>query len=398
MKICAVFSHYHPVFAGGAINFSQLAREFVGGGHEVWVLTFGSPGLPAEEFVDGVRVVRVSRFGSGMVNLISFWSESVFELIRRRKEFDLLHTHSLGASNAPLVFAAKMLGKKVVYQVTLMGMYPCSIPDGVASHFLRIVSSFVDGFVANSTPILKKIKENSFIEKPCVVLPRGVDTAKYHPVSEEEKTVLRRQLGLKQRASYVIFVGIITERKGVDVLVDAFGVVAESNPEAQLLLVGPYSPQDEVFSRMRSEHADGFVEGLKAKIEESGLEDRVSFTGYTDRVAEYMQASDVFVFPSRREGLPASVLQAMATGLPCVVSELDGVSRDIIEEDVDGFVIDEPKPEEYAERITHLLSDDEGRSRIGLNARRSIEKRFRLEDVAGRYLEYYAVLLGDAGG
>lgn len=388
MQICAMHYYYPPGFSGAAIQFHRHAQQFVARGHKVCVITPRIPGAALFEMMDGIKVVRVPVWSDTKAHKkASFMLSSSVELIKRRREFDLLHLHSFNKFYALPVWTAKALGKKVVYQMTLMGTEP---RRGLGVVYALGLHS-IDGFIALSNPLLQKVRESPVSEKPCAVIPYGIDTSLYCPASVAEKAVIRKTLGLEQKAWYISFVGYITERKGVDILVDVFRMVAEHHSDARLLLVG----EDGVAPGYLIEPHEKplFADELKVSIGRSGLSERVVFTGLTDRVVAYLRASDVFVFPSRREGLGAAVLEAMAVGLPCIISELDGISQDMIADGIDGYIISGSDPEDYARAIMTLVSNQEKAEELGHNARRAIEKNFKLPDIAERYLMYYRHLL-----
>ena len=389
MKICAIHSAYHPVFSGAAIQFHEMAQQFISHGCHVSVITIQFPGLPAQENINGVRVIRLPIvLGSKRLRKISFMLISVFWLMKIRKEFEILHLHGYDKNFALTVWIAKILGKKVIYQLTLM-------TDSVVKQrgFLyKAGMRYLDEIIALSTPLLDQGREGPYPNKVRTVLGYGVDTKTFLPPTRKEKKNVRDMLNLDLETYYICLVGSILRRKGIDIMVKAFASVYKSYPNISLLLVGedgssPLNRNDPGKQKLY------ITDEIKSLIRSFGIEERVIFTGFTDKVAAYMQASDMFVFPSRKEGLGAVILQAMATGLPCVVSELDGISEGMITNEVDGFIISGSDPEGYAKIMRMLLSEKDRAKEIGLNARNTIEKRFELADISGRYLRYYKHIL-----
>jgi glycosyltransferase involved in cell wall biosynthesis len=177
------------------------------------------------------------------------------------------------------------------------------------------------------------------------------------------------------------------------VFVSAFQEVAAAYADARLLVIGPDTFVRPGFEDETNQRAQAFAEGLKKRVQTVGLAGRVIFTGRSDQVPDYLRASDVFVFPSRREGFPSVVIQAMATALPCIVAELDGISADMICHGLNGYIIQGHDPSRYAERIIKILAAPAEAERIGRAARSWVEQRFRLDDVVEQYVAFCEELL-----
>ena len=119
-----------------------------------------------------------------------------------------------------------------------------------------------------------------------------------------------------------------------------------------------------------------------------GIADRVQFVGAVADPADYLRAADVFVLPSVAEGMSNSLLEAMATALPCVVSGIGG-NTDLIADGQTGRLVGAATPEAWSQTLLELLEDPGGARRLGAAARRRIDSGFALNVVADRYLDLY---------
>jgi glycosyltransferase involved in cell wall biosynthesis len=119
-----------------------------------------------------------------------------------------------------------------------------------------------------------------------------------------------------------------------------------------------------------------------------GIADRVQFTGAVDDPADYLRAGDIFVLPSVADGMSNSLLEAMATGLPCVVSGIAG-NTDLITDGQDGRLVGKADAAEWSRTLLELLDHPDEARRLGLAARRRVEEQFALPVVVDLYLDLY---------
>ena len=179
------------------------------------------------------------------------------------------------------------------------------------------------------------------------------------------------------------YVGIINQRKNVDGALRIWRAVCAEHSSAHLVLVGPTQGE-----------ADPFYRQVKGFIAESNLGSRVTIAGFKDPVLPYLQAADAFLFPSRREGMANSVLEAMSCAVPCLVSNAAGVAE-IIRHEVNGFALDVDDEAGFARILSLILNDLAIRDTIGAEARQTILAQLSLHETAARYCELYRSLLGN---
>ena len=202
--------------------------------------------------------------------------------------------------------------------------------------------------------------------KRVVYIPNGVDVDKYKPREHEFK-------------NRILFVGRISEQKGITYLIDALSMIKEP---FEMVFVGPMS------SGFRFDDYSYYNSVMK-RIEKYGLENKVKFLGTVDekiKIKEYQKA-DIFVLPSIGEGMSLVMLEAMASGLPVVVSDVSGV-RDAIEDGKEGLIVKKQKPSEIADRLEYLLANSEITRKMGANARKKAIE-FSWEKVAKKTINVY---------
>lgn len=156
-------------------------------------------------------------------------------------------------------------------------------------------------------------------------VPNGVDLERFHPVENPDaQEHIRRELGLPPAGKMILYVGGFMERKGCDLLLKAWAEVEKIHPAAFLVCVGSQGMRQtfrDASLRSEMEEFQSSMTELAGKLESQG---RLVMVGEVTNVHDYFLAADLFVFPSRREGLPNAVLEAMASGLPCLLAPFHG--------------------------------------------------------------------------
>ena len=208
------------------------------------------------------------------------------------------------------------------------------------------------------------------------MLHNGVDLREFHPWRSEDIAGARNALGIPNGQEVVLFVGHNWERKGLDVLVNALARLAERyrKPCPYLIVAGGT--------------------GRKAHMEDVRirLNGNVRFLGTRADMPRIYNAADLLVLPSEQESFGLPVLEAMACGLPTIVSRCAGVAE-VITDGFDGVLLDDPtSPEEVADKIEGLICDPEFRRDMGARARKTAEK-FSWDEVARQVEGIYKELL-----
>jgi glycosyltransferase involved in cell wall biosynthesis len=124
------------------------------------------------------------------------------------------------------------------------------------------------------------------------------------------------------------------------------------------------------------------------------ISERVDFCGSTEQVFEYLQKADVFILPSRAEGLSNALLEAMACGLPVITSNIPA-NIEVIEHERNGLLFTVEDSKSLADAVTSLINSTELRERLGKAARQTVEKQYGLGTIADRYISLYQEMLSD---
>jgi glycosyltransferase involved in cell wall biosynthesis len=262
-----------------------------------------------------------------------------------------------------------------------------ALPSTPLRRFLYLAAwrtqfALLDCVIANSAATAAELRSlgcRTRIE----VISNGVDLDTYRPASPSERQEIRKRLGLAADRRSVLFVGTIVKRKGLDLLITAFSLLASRFSDLDLLVVGPRPEDIRSFSPDRE-----YAEQIERQVSAGRLEGRVRFVGEVDDAADYYKASDVFVLPSVREGMPNVLLEAFASGLASVVTPFQGLDSQFGTAGKQ-YLIADRDPEALADCLAILLLDPIRARELGATARRWAEANFSMEDTIRRYAGIY---------
>lgn len=221
------------------------------------------------------------------------------------------------------------------------------------------------------------IKRLGYKPQKVRAIHNGVDLASW-PVSKLERQKKRLELRLGAGELLIGSIGRLDAQKAHWVLVEAMAKLKSRAP-ARCVIIGdgPKRP------------------ALEALVRKHHLEGRVLLLGERDDVTAWLSSLDVFALTSIWEGLPNALLEAMALGLPCVASSVDGVPE-AIQDGVNGLLVPPRQPVALARRLAELCSDAELRSRLGEAARKAVSERFTLISMLSGYEQAYRDVLAHA--
>lgn len=198
-----------------------------------------------------------------------------------------------------------------------------------------------------------------------VVINNGVDTREYRPGPPNE--VVREELGIRRGATVVATVASLKRLKNIHLLLEAAGEIAKDTDDVHYLIVGEGPDRGE-------------LEALASKL---GIRDQVTFTGFREDVPDLLRLSHVFVLPSRTEVFSNAILEAMASGLAIVATDV-GSSFELVRSGENGFLVPSEDPTALASALRELLGNPEMLRNFGQKSRRIVEAEYTLESMCER--------------
>jgi glycosyltransferase involved in cell wall biosynthesis len=393
LKICIFTETYHPEIGGGETQSRLLAEGLIAHGHAARVLTrWSSPATDQSEKEGVVLVDRLPPIGPGQLKKWGLILTSIVWLVGQRREYDLIFVSGFRIVGITAVLAGKLLGKGCVLKADSQGemsgdffragLRRIGRAPGwpVFKFFLRVRNGILrrsDAFAAISDEIAAEFVAQGVPSHKIHLIPNGVDTELFSPAEPAIKTRLREKLELPQDATIAIYSGRLVSYKGLPRLLEVWREVHRKHPQTRLILVGAGGLD------IHNCEAD-----LRAYVSAHQLGPWVKFTGSIRNVYEYLQAADLFVFPTENDAFPSSLIEAMACALPVVSTPVGAIPR-IITHEQNGLLVEPGRAQQLVQALDRLFSDPGLASRLGLAARKTVEDRYSASSVTRAYLALF---------
>lgn len=384
-RVLMITGAYSPEFSAGGLQCQAVSRALDGRARVQVLTTATRAALPRREVVEGVEVSRVYRDGRGGWSSVASFIRMLASLVRLVPRVGVVHIQGVSAKNTLAVGMSKLFGRPVIVHLqTARHDEPPAIrrQGRLAWWAFRAV----DRYISVSPGLAAAAIGGGIRGDKIVVVPNGVDTSRFAPSSADERRQLRARLGLPIDLPMILFVGVMAPDKQPHVLLDAWASLQQGGMAAALVFVGATNP-------LLYELGDRLIDSLRATVARLGLEERVRFVAPTAAVDQYFRAADVLAMPSLREGCPNVLLEAMACGLPAVASRLPGSTDAIIEDGVNGLLVEVGNTGGFARAIDAVLRDGTAAERMGAAARQTMLDRFTMPFVATQWLEVYRDVL-----
>lgn len=378
LHVALLTSLFSPSVGGIQSHTRALAEALPAKGVKVTVITRRALGHSDRDRVGSSLVLRVGASpGAPRAVATAGYVAGAIRAVRALRP-DVLHAHQLlspttaAIASAPLVGAPILLNPHACGPIGDVGVLSSS---AVGRWRLRVAIRRADGFVAINAPIRDELLSWGAEPSRIHPVPNGVDLERFRPPTLTERREAREALRVAVDRPLAVYTGRLAPEKGVDVLVGAWPRVLAAVPGARLLLVGQGDERERLLASARALGVLPFVE----------------LPGSGD-AAQALRAADVAVLPSRTEGMPMALLEAMACGTPIVATAVGG-SLEILRGGESGRLVPPDDPGSLADAIVNVFNDPAaaaGRARAALAL---VTSRFSIDIVTDRLLELYLSLL-----
>ncbi len=367
MRILLINSEYPPIGGGAGNASAHIADQLKEMGHAITVVTSRFGGLPQKEQSENISIYRVPSLRrrqdrSTPLEQVCFILSASFWTVRMVPHFNPNATLAFfGVPSGVVAWLIKKL-YGIPYIISLRGgdvpgfrPYDFRVYHRLMAPFLRIIWKNASALVANSNG-LRQLASAFAPHFAIPTIPNGVDLDSYKTADRDWST------------PRLLSVGRLVHQKGLDLAMHALGGLKELSWEWRIAGDGPQR------------------ETLQSLANELGIADRVEFLGWQSRkqlLTCYRQAN-IFLFPSRHEGMPNAMLEAMASGLPVVASSIAG-NEELVIDGKTGCLVTPEDIEALRDALKTLLADAALRQQMGAASRRHVEDNYSWQATAQQY-------------
>lgn len=361
-------------------NSRLLLREFGKRGIGTFVCCRNYHGLSRlETREDGSRVRRSPVIGTSMaVNAIVYLIDTFFWLILNRKKYDVIHCQQMFGPTMAAAAASFVIRKPIVTRITLSG----ETGEAQAVRKMRFAGvrlsllGRVTKWVTLTREMKGEIESLGVAPEKVKIIYNATEIPEDSAADEQTKIEYRKKIELSH-SMVAVFTGRLSHEKGLDILLDAWKTVTQKFPEAYLILLGGGGDYRNVEAQ------------LKQQVETFGIGNTVEFRGYVDNPKDYILASDVFVLPSRAEGMSNSLVEAMACGATIVATNIPA-NTEICEDGVNSLLVGVDDAKALAEALLKIFGDPSLAKELAQRARKKAENELSIETMIDAYIDTYS--------
>ena len=389
MKILHVAHFFYPCLsAGGVVNASYQIARMQARDNSVKVISSDAckERLKFEESrydvdIDGIKVDYFKNISNRfkLATMLDTPLGAIFRIKKQIRDFDVVHVHEHRQTLSIIAcYFARRYG--IPYVVQAHGsVLPFFQKEGLKNIFDKVFGfKILHG--ASKVFALTEVEKEQYLkmgveEDRIEIVPLGINIEEYSDLPEEG--IFREKFNISKDDKLIIFIGRVHEIKGLDLLIDAFKELADSEDDVKLAIVGP---------------DDGYMDALNLRIAECDLSDKVFVTGplYKSEKQEALVDCDLFVMPSKYESFTTSGLEAMACGKPLVLTKNNHI-HDWVDGSV-GLACDDDKMS-LKDAMAEVLFDEELSKKFGMNGRRLIQEKYNWDMINEQILNIYESII-----
>lgn len=353
-------------------------RMLINQGHQVDVAFNVQHEINQELLDKGCRVYNIN-FQRSPLNTGNYSAYKDLKKIIKNEKYDLIHTHTPVASVISRLACKNIKDIKVLY--TAHGFH--FHKDAPLQNWLiyypieKWLSRYTDCLITINEEDYKTAINKKFKAKEIkMVHGVGVDLNKFEPQTMEKRNLSRKDYGYSEDDFILFYAAELNANKHQDLLINVLNNLKDKMPNIKLLLAGTGSLESQ----------------YKEQVNKLDLNKNVEFLGFRSDIKNLLMLSDVAVASSRREGLPVNVMEAMATGLPLVVTDVRG-HRDLVKNDVNGYLVATDDVQGFVNAVEKIYKDKNLAKEFGKKGLDLVQK-YSLENVMEEMKEIYTSQLG----
>lgn len=373
VNICILSSAPFPPREGIGNYIYNLSKKFVEKGENVTIITRGGLNKTESYIYEGIRIVKPPfiPFYPFHVHIHGLFVNNIFKYIT---EPDIIHIHSplspLINTKLPIISTFHTPMKTDIANFESTGLFAYESKAQVK------ISCMLENQLLKRSGLITVVSRSVFkeLEKEYNVDPERMRIV-YNGVNEKIFYPAKNNL---EKDKYILFVGRLTYRKGLFDLIYSIKYITKKYPNILFIIVG-----------------NGCLTNkINVTIKNLGLKDNVIIKGFVakEELIKLYQNATICVVPSHYEGLPTVLLEAMSCGLSVIATAVSG-NLDVINSGENGILVNPKSPKELAYAISMLMDNEDLRTKLGNNARKTIEEKYNWSIISNRILKYYSYLL-----
>lgn len=370
---------FRPLTGGYERAAERLSAALAARGHSVTVITERRERVwPRREDFGSFRIRRWWCIYQRRLHIVtSLWSLALW-LMWCGRSYQVWHAHQYGAHASLTVLLGRLLRRPVVLKLTNSGNQGLSevLAAGRLPKLQRWLHRRVDACVALTSETREEALRFGIPAARVYEIGNGVDVNAFAPIPADERALLRTRLGLSARPMLVC-VGRLAAEKNPLGLLKAWKMAQEGFAAGwTLVLVGAGPLREQIENRVR----------------ELEIEDSVILAGEAANVPDWLRSADAFVLASKNEGMSNTVLEALACGLPCVVTAVSGMQQ-LVGASGAGLIVPVGDPAALAQALVRIQADPEEREAMRRRGREIVASRYSMPVIVERYIDLYRGLV-----
>jgi glycosyltransferase involved in cell wall biosynthesis len=354
VDLCLIAEYFHPVLSGASERFRRYLPGLRDRGINVRVITIWQEGLKRQELIEGGVIYRLE-LPASTLHPSAELTKQTLRYFRSTGEWpEVVHVLSHTLQGIPYLWQMRLHGTACINSITIDPVPRDSSLYGKVNFWLQqwLRYEVFNQVITSSHVVAQSAQRCGIPARRINIIANGADSHRFHPVENGLlKQALRQKLGFSDQDKIVLFVGIISQRKGVDLLLQAWPQINIEHPQAKLVLIGPKDRKGQFLAIF-----DEMMRSLAAYP--------IKYLEPVENIETYMQAADILVLPSRLEGMPNVVVEGMACGLPCVLTPFHGLPETFGQPGED-YLLTSFEPAQIAVDINSLIADPVRRQGIG---------------------------------
>jgi glycosyltransferase involved in cell wall biosynthesis len=369
-----VVDSFYPGAGGLERQVEVISEALYKAGYDVQITTpWLNRSRPLKETIRGVPVTRITYPAIRGLGTLILMLKFALKLIRERNHYNAIHVHMAKNLASVVGMVKPFLKATTVAKISGAWEFNGGVLDPAlrSNVFYRVMGYFirrVDYIQTISSYTKRRLEQAGFGPEQILMIPNGVDISRF-PIRTcpTNEPATGRELR-------ILFAGRLVRVKALDVLLKAWCSVLHACPEKKLSLLfageGPLQYE------------------LRQQAERLDISDSVQFLGLVQDMPALFAQADIYVQPSLQEGLPNSVIEAMASGLPIVATKVSG-NEDLVNHNSNGILVEPGNAYRLAEALLELINDYEKRVQMGKLSRRIIEEHYQLPMVIEKLVRVY---------